>query len=368
MKKVILAAVVAVAALATSCSGSSKGGSQVTAGSLSEFDSLSYAVGVNLSSMTVNQLKDIPLDYDVLTKSMLDAAYGKSKLSHEDATATLEDYFMSKRQPRMAEVEAERDRADSIAIANGADAAVVSAARATLPAAEAMFESASERKSVSEALGNDLGNSIKQANIPAKMVWVKAAFEDALSEERKMTDAEANVQIQKFFTVTLPSQNADASAEWLAGIENKSGVQKTESGLLYKVEKAGDNSIMAVDDRDVVRVKYTGKNRLGKVFDSSRFADMADARKEYLKSQSEDGELDPEQEIIEFPLNRVITGWTEGMKLVGKGGRISLWIPSELAYGERGAGSDIGPNDALYFDVELIDVEPYVEPTPEIEE
>ncbi|MFR9566849.1 MAG: FKBP-type peptidyl-prolyl cis-trans isomerase, partial [Rikenellaceae bacterium] len=49
---------------------------------------------------------------------------------------------------------------------------------------------------------------------------------------------------------------------------------------------------------------------------------------------------------------------TEGMKLVGKGGRISLWIPAELAYGQQGAGRDIGPNEALYFDVELVEVTP----------
>ena len=61
---------------------------------------------------------------------------------------------------------------------------------------------------------------------------------------------------------------------------------------------------------------------------------------------------------IEFPLNGVIKGWTEGMKLIGKGGKITLWIPAELAYGERGAGQNIGPNMALRFDVELLEVNP----------
>ena len=76
------------------------------------------------------------------------------------------------------------------------------------------------------------------------------------------------------------------------------------------------------------------------------------------KAQPDQAEKDNE---IEFPLNRVIKGWTEGMKLVGKGGRIVLWIPAELAYGETGAGQDIGANEALCFDVELLDVTPAAE-------
>jgi FKBP-type peptidyl-prolyl cis-trans isomerase FkpA len=70
------------------------------------------------------------------------------------------------------------------------------------------------------------------------------------------------------------------------------------------------------------------------------------------------GKLIKEDEPIEFPLNRVIKGWTEGMKLVGPGGKIILYIPAELAYGSQGAGQEIGPNEALEFEVELIEVKP----------
>ena len=86
----------------------------------------------------------------------------------------------------------------------------------------------------------------------------------------------------------------------------------------------------------MVLVNYEGKTADGNVFDSS-----------YERN-----------EPISFPLNRVIKGWTEGMKLVGVGGQITLWIPSELGYGERGAGDNIGPNQALEFKVELLEVNP----------
>ena len=91
-----------------------------------------------------------------------------------------------------------------------------------------------------------------------------------------------------------------------------------------------------------MRVHYRGTLANGTEFDSS-----------YRRGQP-----------AEFPLNRVIKGWTEGMKLVGKGGKITLWIPAELAYGKRGAGRDIGANEALEFSVEVVDVKPYVEPAP----
>ena len=138
---------------------------------------------------------------------------------------------------------------------------------------------------------------------------------------------------------------------------------------LYKVTKEGDAAKMAKDPRDVVRVHYTGYTREGKVFDTSIFKNRSKEQQEMMRKQNPDGfnedgtpkEADTE---AEFPLNRVIKGWTEGLQLVGKGGTIMLWIPADLAYGPRGAGRDIGPNEALEFEVELIDVVPFEEPAP----
>lgn len=113
----------------------------------------------------------------------------------------------------------------------------------------------------------------------------------------------------------------------------------------------------------MVRVHYTGRTRNGKVFDTSIFKNRTKQQQEMLKQQRPD-DYDKD-EPVEFPLNRVIKGWTEGLQLVGKGGKITLWIPADLAYGSRGAGRDIGPNEALEFEVELIDVIPYKKPEPE---
>jgi FKBP-type peptidyl-prolyl cis-trans isomerase len=135
--------------------------------------------------------------------------------------------------------------------------------------------------------------------------------------------------------IRVYNENLEANAKWLAEVEQMEGVKKTESGLLYRIDRVG-NGAQPTQDSDVVLVHYVGKLRTGEIFDSS-----------YQRCES-----------ISFALNQVIKGWTEGMKYVRAGGQITLWIPAELAYGERGAGEDIGPGEALEFKVELLDVNP----------
>ncbi len=113
----------------------------------------------------------------------------------------------------------------------------------------------------------------------------------------------------------------------------KNSADSTASGIVYLIQDSGSEK-HAVSDRDTVKVNYRGTLIDGKEFDKN--------------------------EGIEFPLNRVIKGWTEGMKLVGEGGKITLVIPAELAYGERGP-REIGANSTLVFDVDLLEVKPYVE-------
>ena len=107
---------------------------------------------------------------------------------------------------------------------------------------------------------------------------------------------------------------------------------KTESGLMYRILRKGDGAKPKATD--TVTVHYKGWLDSEKVFDSS-----------YKRGES-----------ISFPLNGVIKGWTEGMQLVQEGGMIELEIPSELGYGQRGAGGLIPPNANLHFLVELIDI------------
>jgi len=119
---------------------------------------------------------------------------------------------------------------------------------------------------------------------------------------------------------------------FLAENATKPGVKQTASGLQYLVLEPGKGKTPKATD--TVKVNYRGTLLDGTEFDSS-----------YKRN-----------EPIEFPLNRVIPGWTEGLQLVQEGGKIRLFIPSELAYGSRGAGGAIGPDETLIFDVELLGV------------
>jgi FKBP-type peptidyl-prolyl cis-trans isomerase len=147
---------------------------------------------------------------------------------------------------------------------------------------------------------------------------------------------EAQAYLNEYFTVRLPAENLRASEVWLAEVERTTtGIQRTESGLLYLIVEPG-SSVRATADEDRVEVNYEGRLRDGTLFDSSH----------------ERGET------ATFTLKEVISGWREGMKLVGKGGTIRLWIPPTLAYGTSAGPPNILPNSAICFEVELIDVIP----------
>ena len=357
MKKMIFA--VAIAAALVACCGGND--SKLTKGNLSKMETLSYALGVNIGTSIGYQMGDIPFDVAAITKGINEGAFEKASQTHEEAIDQLRDYFMSKRGVRAQEIAKKRAEADSIRMAEG-DTTTVEYPKAD----EAMFESEEEREALSYAFGQDIGTNLLNSGYELQVAWICEGFKEAFEGNAQMTESEVNNFLQNYFMVVVPAKNLEASEKWLQKIEKKSGVQKTESGLLYKVVKAGDESVKATDNRDVVKVHYTGRTREGKVFDTSIFANRPKQQQEMILAQNP--EAASQDEPIEFALNRVISGWTEGMKLVGKGGTIKLWIPANLAYGERGAGSDIGPNDALEFEVELIDVTPYVDPNAATEE
>ena len=142
-----------------------------------------------------------------------------------------------------------------------------------------------------------------------------------------------NAFLEKRQKYTL-AVNKEKGEKFLAENAKKEGVVVSDSGLQYIIEEAGSD--VKAGPKDTVKVNYKGTLLDGTVFDETK------------------------GEPVQLMLNRVIPGWTEGIQLVGEGGKIKLFIPAELAYGERGQ-QGIEPNSTLLFDVEVVEVHPFVE-------
>ena len=193
----------------------------------------------------------------------------------------------------------------------------------------------------SYAVGALMGNQVKDLVEAQKEViqYDNARILDGLKDALEgKVDVRKDEKIQKTLDgiqeQLVSAAKAKEGDKYRAEFAKKDGVKSTKDGLLYKITEAGKGD--AIKATDTVKVHYTGKLPDGKVFDSS----------------VERGQP------VEFKLNQVIKGWTEGLQLVKKGGKIELVIPPELAYGKQGAGDAIPPDATLYFDVEVLDVNP----------
>lgn len=199
-----------------------------------------------------------------------------------------------------------------------------------------------EIDSVSYAVGSSFGQMIKGSNIEgldyAKVM--EAMKEVAAGKEPKIDPMQAGAVINSYMAKVqeaVGKKKQQEQAKFFTANRENEGVQECESGLQYKIENPG-NDVKATAT-DTVEVHYKGTLLDGTVFDSS-----------YDRG-----------ETAKFPLNRVIAGWTEGLQLVGEGGKIKLWIPYELGYGPRQMSAELPAYSTLVFDVELIKVSRAVE-------
>ena len=194
-----------------------------------------------------------------------------------------------------------------------------------------------EIDSVSYSLGVNIGENIKKQFPDIDLKNFEAAIKDVLDDNKKpsISGADAQKTIQEYFT----KQQAKASEsvveegrKFLAENSKKENVITLESGLQYEVIKNGEGAKPTLNDQ--VTTHYHGTLIDGTVFDSS----------------VERGEP------ASFPVSGVIKGWTEALQLMNVGSKWRLFVPYDLAYGERGAGPKIGPFTTLIFEVELISI------------
>jgi FKBP-type peptidyl-prolyl cis-trans isomerase FklB len=202
-----------------------------------------------------------------------------------------------------------------------------------------------QKDKASYSIGYDIGSTFKKQNVELNADALFAGFKDALAAKEAALSKEEREKTLEAFQKEMMEKQAAASKEaatknaaegekFLAENKNKEGIKTTASGLQYKVLKEGSGP--TPKETDTVVTNYKGTLLDGTEFDSS-----------YKRN-----------EPMTFPVNRVIKGWTEALQLMKPGAKYQLFIPSALAYGERGAGRDIGPNATLIFEVELLSIKP----------
>lgn len=189
--------------------------------------------------------------------------------------------------------------------------------------------------SVSYAIGLDLGKMAFGFDTTLNVDLICAGVKDVYSKTTKMEQEQAMSVIGQYVTVGRGKKNETAGAEFLAKAEKESGAVKTQSGLIYTVQEAGSNDIKPVKG-DTVTAHYILYDVAGKVLQSSY-----EAGKPITVP------------LVGLDQQGVIEGWVEGLQLIGKGGKATLYIPWNLAYGENGP---MGPKTSLKFEVELVDV------------
>ncbi len=196
---------------------------------------------------------------------------------------------------------------------------------------------------VSYSMGVRVGSSLKKESIDINQDAFIQGFKDALSGDKKlMTDEEVNETLMNFQKEMMAKEaarlrelgekNKKEGEAFLAENKKKEGVVTLPSGLQYKIIKEGDGKVPTMND--IVTIHYRGTLIDGTEFDSS-----------YSRGQP-----------ATFPVKGVISGFSEALQLMKVGSKWQLFIPPNLAYGERGAGEDIGPNATLIFEVELLSI------------
>jgi len=201
-----------------------------------------------------------------------------------------------------------------------------------------------QKDKLSYAIGMNIGESMKKDSLDVDPNVLLRGLKDGMAGGKtQMTDEQARAIMTDLRTQMTKKKetemqqagesNKQAGQQFLAANKSKDGVVTLPSGLQYKILKEGTGP--KPTPTDTVSVNYRGTLLNGTEFDSS-----------YKRN-----------EPATFPVSRVIKGWAEALQLMPVGSKWQVYIPSDLAYGERGAGADIGPNSTLIFDIELLSIQ-----------
>ena len=206
------------------------------------------------------------------------------------------------------------------------------------------IEAFSSEERISYSIGVDLAQHFLAQELEIDQTTFMQGIQDGLKGQSKLSNSEiqnilSNVQQEMLQKKAddwkiMAKKNKDQGDTFLMQNKKKEGVMTRSSGLQYRIITQGTGPIPTASDK--VKTHYRGQLIDGTEFDSSYARNMPAV----------------------FPVNGVISGWTEALQLMPVGSKWELVVPPELAYGEYGAGAKIGPNATLIFEVELLGIEP----------
>jgi FKBP-type peptidyl-prolyl cis-trans isomerase FklB len=190
-----------------------------------------------------------------------------------------------------------------------------------------------QKDKVSYIIGMNIGNDLKRQSIDISPKILAEGVQQALAGSKPLLTEQEIQETMMAFQKEMMAKQKERGDAFLAENKKKEGVKTLPSGLQYKVIKTGTGKKPKLND--TVTTHYRGTLIDGTEFDSS-----------YKRGQP-----------ASFPVSGVLPGWTEALQLMEEGAKWQLFIPSNLAYGERGAGGIIGPNATLIFEIELISIQ-----------
>jgi FKBP-type peptidyl-prolyl cis-trans isomerase FklB len=216
--------------------------------------------------------------------------------------------------------------------------------QSTAPGSQSASALTTKKDKVSYAIGMNIGTNLRKQSVDVDPKILQQGLEDSLTAGKTLlSEDEARTTLTEFQNEMRQKQqekmqqageaNKKDGEAFLAANKTKEGVVTLPSGLQYKIITAGTGPKPTASDSVVCN--YRGTLIDGKEFDSS-----------YKRGQP-----------ATFPVSGVIKGWTEALQLMPVGSKWQLFVPSELAYGDRGSGPDIGPNATLVFEVELLSIQ-----------
>lgn len=344
---------------------------RITNESTAEFDTLSYAVGMNLGLSIRFQPSGITFNHEALFTAF-DAELAKEQIDYDflaENSELLQRFSQERLQPyTMSQFRKKIAKQDTPNLTIG-----------TLN----LFNSEFTEERVSEIFGHDMAGFILKSAYPLNMYWTRQAMSEALALETeiihdtllRLTMPQMRTTIQKYNTQELPKYFAKASYDWLKEVSKKRGVEAMaidNDTLYYRIDIKGNNE-KPRGMNDTIALSYDLYTRSGKLIESlaKREAQLREAveraeieladsitrsKSDRIKELQQLKEQLRNTENLRIPVSKaLLKGMQYAVQNIGEGGKITVWMPASLAFGERG-NRMVSPNDAVVMSIELKEV------------